>query len=86
MKNIYSILILFLLIISLKSCNGYSEDNAILLETDKYVIYTKKENIKRVLKKWLESQKHNSFVIDNDTNLYNAIIKIKTKILGIYQK
>ncbi|MDF2552681.1 MAG: hypothetical protein K0R77_1956 [Chryseobacterium sp.] len=75
MKNLYLILIFFLSIISLKSCNGYTEDSAILLETDKYIIYTKKENIKRVFKKWLESQKHNYFIIDNDTNLYNAIIK-----------
>jgi len=79
MKNLYLILLLFLSIISLKSCNGYSEDDAILLETDQYVVYTKKENIKRVLKKWLESQKHNNFVIDNDTNLYNAIIKNQNK-------
>lgn len=75
MKNLYLILIFFLSIISLKSCNGYTEDSAILLETEKYIIYTKKENIKRIFKKWLESQKYNYSIIDNDTNLYNAIIK-----------
>lgn len=75
MKKLYLIVIFFLSIISLKSCNGYTEDSAILLETDKYIVFTKKENIKRVFQKWLKSQQHDISFIQDDINLYNSIVK-----------
>jgi len=75
MKNLYIIIIFFLSIISLKSCNDYAENNAILLETDKYIVFTKKENIKRVFQKWLKSQQHDISFIKNDKNFYNIIVK-----------
>lgn len=75
MKSLYLIVIFFLAIISLKSCNDYTEDSAILLETDKYIVFTKKENIKRVFQKWLKSQQHDISFIQDDINLYNIIVK-----------
>ncbi|MCD0478957.1 hypothetical protein LPB90_10850 [Chryseobacterium sp. LC2016-29] len=75
MKILYSILIFSIISVSFISCNNYSEDSATLLETDKYIVFTKKENIKRVFQKWLKSQQHDISFIQDDINFYNIIIK-----------
>lgn len=75
MKILYSILIFSIISVSFISCNNYSEDSATLLETDKYIVFTKKENINRVFQKWLKSQQHDISFIQDDINFYNIIIK-----------
>lgn len=86
MKKNYIINILFLICFIFTSCNKYKEDSATLIETNKYIVFTSKENIKRVFQKWLKSQKYNASIIKEDTNLYNAIIKKEnTKPWGIYK-
>ncbi|WP_131368601.1 hypothetical protein [Chryseobacterium soli] len=74
MKKCYPIIISFLMSFIL-GCNPYKEDSATLMETNKYIVYTSKENIKRVFQKWLKSQKYNTSIIEEDTNLYNEIVK-----------
>lgn len=74
MKKCYPIIISFLMCFIL-GCNPYKEDSATLMETNKYIVYTSKENIKRVFQKWLKSQKYNTSIIKEDTNLYNEIVK-----------
>lgn len=86
MRKNYLINILFLICFIFTSCSKYKEDSATLIETNKYIVFTSKENIKRVFQKWLKSQKYNTSIIKEDTNLYNAIIKKEnTKPWNIYK-
>jgi uncharacterized protein YfkK (UPF0435 family) len=76
LKQTKLIIILSLLFcFTLSNCNFYKEDNAILIETNKYVVYTSKENIKRVFQKWLKNQKYGSSITKKDTDLYKELIK-----------
>lgn len=70
----------------MSSCNPYKKESATLIETNKYIIYTSKENVNRVFQKWLKSQKNNSSIIKEDTDLYNKIIeKEQDKPWNIYR-
>ncbi|KXH85673.1 hypothetical protein [Chryseobacterium kwangjuense] len=75
MKTILFIVVSCLFCFGLSSCKPYNEDSATLIETNKYVVYTSKENIKRIFQKWLKSQKHDKSVLNEDTQLYNGLIK-----------
>ena len=86
MKILYSILIFSIISVSLISCDNYSEDSATLLETDKYIVFTKKENIKRVFQKWLKSQQHDISFIQDDINFIILLLKKKTIVLGMFIK
>lgn len=76
MKIIQFIIVLIITCLTLSNCNPYKkEDSAILIETKKYIVYTSKDNIKRVFQKWLKSQKNNTSIIEEDTKLYNKIMR-----------
>ncbi|MBL1219617.1 hypothetical protein JET18_02145 [Chryseobacterium sp. L7] len=75
MRTILFIIISGLLCFGLSSCKPYTEDSATLIETNKYVVYTSKENIKRVFQKSLKSQKNNISMLKENTDLYNELLK-----------
>ena len=82
-KNFHFLLLVVLILIG---CNNYSKDTATLLETKKYVVFTKKENLNRVFLHWLKSQKDNVSVIDEDTKLYNDIkVDFEKKPWNVYK-
>lgn len=80
MKIIQLIFTSIILCITLLNCDSYKKENsATLIETKKYIVFTSKDNIKRVFQKWLKSQKNNTSIIKEDTNLYNEIMKVENQ-------